>query len=250
MEEEEDTPTYRSSPSYKSALRGTGTALGDPVMAIHAALDPVPSVKGMGSNLRVAQSYQSSLGKMPQAAPMATAAVPASGLAKRSSWSREEEDKLVEALKAAQAANEPQLKEEGEQMEEEAAEQVDDCEELAQSRAEGLPSVYALMDGLRDPDSGWNVVHYLAALGASSELAAVLSTPHCPAASLDPAGRSPLLLALLRGKGAAARLLLRAQRARALPWAAVWKTLGGRAADDRDVEVLASSLAATDVRRS
>mgnify|MGYP003313752293 CR=1 FL=1 len=44
------------------------------------------------------------------------------------------------------------------------------------------------------------------------------------------------LLALLRGKGAAARLLLRAQRARALPWAAVWKTLGGRAADDRDVE--------------
>ena len=108
--------------------------------------------------------------------------------------------------------------------------------------ADALPPLYTLLD-TRDVSSGWNVVHYLAALGANKELAAVLSKPQCPLNALDPAGRSPLLLALLRGNGVAARLLLMVQSVRSLPWKDTWSALAQQPAGQPTVDRLASNLA-------
>jgi len=127
------------------------------------------------------------------------------------------------------------------------ADEADACS--AEEGVSGSPSLHMLLD-TRDEETSWNVVHYLAALGANAELAAVLSKPQCPIHSTDRHGRSALLLALTRQKGVAARLLLKAQAAREIPWDATWTRLskeGKAQQSQRSVEGLARNLAAADV---
>ena len=112
----------------------------------------------------------------------------------------------------------------------------------ADKYASGSPSLHTLLDA-RDVWTDWNVVHYLAALGANAELAAVLSKPQCPIYATDPQGRSPLLVALGRQKGMAAQLLLKAEEQQELPWQLTWETLSIQDAG------LARNLDAADVNK-
>jgi len=94
----------------------------------------------------------------------------------------------------------------------------------ADKDASRSPSLHTLLD-VRHVSTDWNVLHYLAALGANAELAAVLSKPQCPIYATDPQGRSPLLVALGRQQGMAAQLLLKAEEKEELPLQAVWESL-------------------------
>ena len=75
----------------------------------------------------------------------------------------------------------------------------------------------------RDEESRWSVLHYLAHLGCTKTLAAVLTKPQCPIDTTDDRGRTPLLLALRAKNRIGALLLLKAMDLRTLPWKEVWE---------------------------
>lgn len=79
--------------------------------------------------------------------------------------------------------------------------------------AVGLSTVFVR----RHPDTGWTLMHYLAALGADDALAVLLSHPMCPVDMMSDHGSTPLDLALLRGHRVAARMLDRVRELRRLP---------------------------------
>ena len=75
--------------------------------------------------------------------------------------------------------------------------------------AVGLSTVFVR----RHPDTGWTLMHYLAALGADDALAVLLSHPMCPVDMMSDHGSTPLDLALLRGHRVAARMIFCARGA-------------------------------------
>ena len=86
----------------------------------------------------------------------------------------------------------------------------------ASARAEASALARALLCR-RDPLTGWTIVHYLAALGADRELAALLTHPLCPIDAVGPHGRTALDLARMRGHRVAARMIFCARERRLRP---------------------------------
>ena len=88
---------------------------------------------------------------------------------------------------------------------------------VAAAAREQASALASALLGRRDPLTGWSILHYLAALGADRELAALLDHPLCPIDAISPPGVTALDLARMRGHRVAARLIFCAQERRRRP---------------------------------